>query len=117
MPMATRSRTGKLPAKVIQTVEVKSKKQKKTKIQKIKDDDSSTSLEDFKNYSFNSDGGTTSYFSFEYHPLRRKIKNNSVANNPETPENNTLSSPVPFGLKRKNIQDLPGASSINEVNN
>lgn len=120
MPILTRSRTGKLPPKVIQTVEVKPKKPKKSELPKNLNDssaDSSPLVKDCKNYSFNSESGEITYFSFQYHPLRRNIKTNSIANTIETPERNNLSSPVPFGLIRRNTQDMPGASSLNEVNN
>lgn len=119
MPIATRSQTGKIPPKVIQTAAIKPKKPKKPKkseISKKLNDDFDDASPLVKDYSFNSESGEITYFSFQYHPLRRNIKNNSIANITETPQRNNLPSPVPFGLIRRNTQDMPGASSINEVN-
>lgn len=122
MPIATRSRTGKLPQKVVQSVEdsevqitKKTKKRENRKSKKLNDENdvaSSPSKFNLKNYHFNSTSGATTYFSFKYHPLRRNNKNNSV---PNSPVGNGLSSPVPFAIREKNLQDMPGAS-MNGVN-
>lgn len=115
MPIATRSQTGHLPSKkVIQSAEVNPPPKKSVvKIKNVKSltdtiPDDSPSI----NYAFNSESGLTTYFSFQYRPLRRKINYDSV---PKTPESNNSSPSVPFGLKRRNVQEMPGAS-MNEVN-
>lgn len=119
MPIATRSRTGKLPQNVIQSVEVikKPKKRENKKSKKINDENdaaSSPSITNPNNYQFNSNSGETTYFSFEYRPLRRNHSNN--ISSLSYPKGEDLSSPVPFTLKQRNVQDMPGASMNGVIN-